>query len=205
MLSKTIPFARTLTQTLLRRPSLALTVQSAALALGLAMHQPCFANERSEAALLSFSAVVKSVDVAKREITLEGPMGNVSTLAVGPQVQRLEEVKPGNKVYVDYYVSLASEVREATPEEKAAGVSVIKEAARSPAEKMPAAGAVRITKAVTTVEGIDRPTHSLTIKGPQGTLYMVVVKDDVPLEQFKLGDTIVVTFTEALAVSLTKR
>ena len=45
---------------------------------------------------------------------------------------------------------------------------------------------------------------SLTLKGPLGKYHTVRVKDANKLTDLRLGDSIVVTYTEALAVEVTK-
>ena len=54
------------------------------------------------------------------------------------------------------------------------------------------------------IEGLDRPTRSLTLKGPRGNYVTVRARDVNNLQKLRLGDTIVVTYAEALAVSLEK-
>jgi hypothetical protein len=158
-----------------------------------------------EAVLTSVTAKVQAIDLDKREITLKGPEGKVVTLTVDKSVKRLDEVKVGDDVQADYYVALAAEVREPTAEEKATPLTVLESKAKAPPGTDPAAGGLRVIKAVTTVEGLDRPTQSLTVKGPRGNYATVRVKDPSKLEKLRLGDTIIVTYAEALAVSLEKR
>jgi hypothetical protein len=158
-----------------------------------------------EAVLTSVTAKVQAIDLDKREVTLKGPEGKVVTLTVDKSVKRLDEVKVGDDVQADYYIALAAEVREPTAEEKATPLTVLGAKAKAPPGTDPAAGGLRIIKAVTTVEGLDRPTQSLTVKGPRGNYATVRVKDPSKLEKLRLGDTIIVTYAEALAVSLEKR
>ncbi len=68
--------------------------------------------------LVSVTAKVEAIDQAKREVTLKGPLGNVVTFVVDERVKRLNEVKVGDEVTADYYVSLAGELRAPTKEEK---------------------------------------------------------------------------------------
>jgi hypothetical protein len=68
--------------------------------------------------LTSVTAKVEAIDYAKREVTLKGPLGNVVSFAVDERVQRLNEVKVGDEVTAEYYVSLAGELRTPTAEEK---------------------------------------------------------------------------------------
>jgi hypothetical protein len=101
-------------------------------------------------------------------------------------------------------VSYIAEFRAPTEAEKASPVTVMTEKAKSPAGTTPAAGGLRITKAVVTVEGLDRPTKSLTVSGKAG-MVTLPVEDVAALSKLRLGDTIIVTYTEALAISLEKR
>ena len=157
-----------------------------------------------KAQLVSVTAKVEAINQTTREVTLKGPLGNVVTFTVDKRVARLNEVKVGDEVIADYYVSFAAEFRAPTAEEKAKPVSVQTEMAKAPAGTEPAAGALRIIKSVVTVEGLDRPTKSLTVSGQAG-LVTVQVEDVAALSKLRLGDTIIVTYTEALAVSLQKR
>ena len=160
---------------------------------------------REDAVLVSVTANVQAIDLDKREVTLKGPLGNVVTFTVDKRVKRLNEVKVGDDVEADYYVAFAAEVRPPTDEEKANPLTVLEEKAKAPRGTDPAAGGLRVIKAVVTIEGLDRPTKSLTVAGPRGRLFTFQVEDVANLSKVRLGDTIVVTYTEALAVSLEKR
>jgi hypothetical protein len=156
--------------------------------------------------LVTATAKVHEFDPAKREITLMGPLGNEITFTVDQRVKRLDEIKIGDEVTVDYYVSLAGELRAPTEEEKKNPVTVAEGRARAPKGTEPAGGGLRVLKIVTTVEGLDLPTQSLTLKG-QGPLHHTVTvraRSIDNLKKLRLGDTIVVMYTEALAVSLQK-
>lgn len=160
---------------------------------------------REDAVLVSITASVQVIDLAQREITLKGPLGNVVTFTVDKRVKRLDEVKVGDNVEADYYVAFAVEVRPPTAEEKANPLTVLEEKAKAPRGTDPAGGGLRVIKAVVTVEGLDRPTKSLTVAGPLGNLFTFQVEDAANLSKLRIGDTIVATYTEALAVSLEKR
>lgn len=178
--------------------------------LGVGASAPGFAQAQApltkrDAVLVSVTAKVEAIDLAKREMTLKGPAGNVVTFTVDKRVARLNEVKVGDEVTADYYVAYAAEVRPPTDQEKANPIVVLEEPAKAPAGTEPAAGVLRRMKVVVTVEGLDRPTRSLTVAGPAGNLLTVQVEDVANLPKLRIGDTLVVTYTEALAVSLQKR
>lgn len=154
--------------------------------------------------LLTVTATVESVDVAKREVTLKGPEGNHVTLTVGDKVQRLNEVKAGDKVTVEYYIGIAGELRPPTEAEKAQPYVVLDEEARTPKGSAPAGAVVRTVRVVATVESLDLSTQTVTLKGPKGRYLTVRVDDPAKLQKAKLGDTVVVVATEGLAVSVEK-
>ena len=129
---------------------------------------------------------------------------NVTTLSVDQQVKRLNEIKTGDKVNIEYYISLASEIREPTPEEKENPITILAVAAKAPPETAPAAGGLRQIKAVVNIVAIDRPAERVTLKGPLGNTLTIRVLDPSRLEKVNVGDTVIVLYTEALAVSVEK-
>ncbi len=152
--------------------------------------------------LVNVTAAVTAINLETRELTLKGPLGNVVTLTVDQRVKRLGEIKVGDNIAVAYYVSLAAELRPPTEDEKQNPIQTSKELVSAPPGTMPAGGGLHVVKAVVTVEGLDRTTSSATLKGPRGNIASVRVKDPAILNSLKLGDTVVVTYTEALAVEL---
>jgi hypothetical protein len=157
---------------------------------------------REDAVLLSVTATVKAIDYTTREVTLKGPLGNEVTFTVDKRVKRLNEVKVGDEITADYYVSVAGEVREPTPEEEKEPIVALGAAGKAPPGTSPAAGGLRQFKVVTTIEGLDRPTRTITVKGPRGNYLTARVADPSRLTQVKIGDHVIVTYTEALAISL---
>src|SRR5437773_2143073 len=55
-----------------------------------------------------------------------------------------------------------------------------------------------------TVEAIDIPKREVTVKGPMGHLVTARVANPENLTKMRIGENIVVTYTEALAISLEK-
>src|SRR5262249_53598247 len=137
-------------------------------------------------------------------VTLKGPLGNVVTFTVDSRVKRLQEVKVGDLVRADYYISVAAEVRQPTAAEKENPLVVLDAAGKAPPGTSPAAGGLRRFRVVTTIEGLDRTTQTVTVKGPRGNYLTARVADPSRLSQVRIGETIVLTYTEALAISLEK-
>jgi len=160
---------------------------------------------REESVRASVTAKVTAIDPAKRQITLKGPEGREHTMTVDKAVRRFDEIKVGDEVTADYYASLAAEVRPPTADEKDSPLTEVDVAGRADKDSDPAAGGVRMVKAVTTVESIDQAKKTVTIKGPRGNTREIAVKDPATFAKLKQGDTVVITFTEALAISLEKK
>src|SRR4051812_43975678 len=61
----------------------------------------------------TINAVVETVDPASRELLLRGSGGGQSgpllSMVVSPRVQRLNQIRPGDRVTVQYYQALAAQ------------------------------------------------------------------------------------------------
>jgi hypothetical protein len=154
--------------------------------------------------LVTITASVQAINPETREVTLKGPLGNEVTFTVDQQVKRLNEVKVGDLVEADYYVSFAAELRKPTAEEVKEPIVLLGAVGKAPPGTSPAAGGLRQFKVVTTIEGLDRPTRTITVKGPRGNYFTARVAEPSRLTQMRIGENIVLTYTEALAISLEK-
>ena len=152
--------------------------------------------------LLSLAGRIEAIDYANREVTLKDQAGHVETFFVSDDVKRFGEAKVGDNVTAKYYAGLVAELRKPTPEEEKEPLVVLEGAGRAATSAAPAGGGVRRIKAVVTIEGLDRPTETITVRGPAGRYYMAQVADPENLTKMHIGDTIVVTLTEAAVVSL---
>jgi hypothetical protein len=159
---------------------------------------------RVETVHATLSAEVTAINLATREVTLKGPQSNEVTITVGPAVKRLDEVKVGDFVRVDYLVSVAAEIRKPTAEEAKHPLVITAAGGKTPEGETPAAVGARRFKVVTTIEILNRPAQTVTVKGPMGRYLTVRVADPARLTKVRIGDTVVIVFTEALALSLEK-
>lgn len=165
---------------------------------------PASSLGRKQAVLVSVTASVEAIDLKNREVTLKGPLGNEVTFVVDKKVKRLDEVKVGDLVQAEYYIAVVAELRKPTAEEKKNPLVVLDAAGKAPPGAPPAAGGLRTFRVVTTIEGLDRPTQTVTVRGPRGNYLTARVADPSRLTQARIGDNVVITYTEALAISLEK-
>ena len=62
--------------------------------------------------VITMTAKVISVDVASREVVLEGSNGGRRTIVAGPDVRNLAQVKPGDLVKATYSQAVAIELKK---------------------------------------------------------------------------------------------
>jgi hypothetical protein len=113
-------------------------------------------------------------------------------------------VKVGDEVTAHYYISIAGELRPPTDEEAHHPVAVVTGTAKAPKGTDPAGGTLHTIRVVTNVQGLDLTTRTVTLRGPGGDDVTIRAKNVDNLKKLRLGDTIVVTYTEAIAISLDK-
>ncbi len=154
--------------------------------------------------LVTVTATVQTINYETREVTLMGQLGNTISFVVDASVQRLNEIELNDLVVAEYYVSIAGELREPTPLERQQPFVVIEGVGRASDGTSPAGGALRAFQVVATVIGLDLPTQSVNLLGPRGNTGTIVAQNLDNLRALSLGDTIILTYTEALAISLIK-
>ena len=159
---------------------------------------------REDSVLASISATIESIDLETRVATLKGALGNLVTFVVDPAVERLDEFSVGDMVAADYYVSVAYELREPSAEERNNPLVFLDAEGKAAGDSPPAGVLVSQVRALCTIEGLDRPTETVTIRGPRGRYAMVRVIDPANLPTMRIGQSVVVTYTESLAISLEK-
>jgi len=152
----------------------------------------------------TLAATITAINLDTREVTIKGKQGNELTLVADPQITRLSEFHVGDEIVLDYSVSLAADIRQPTPEELAKPYSVIEDTTKATADKAPGVEGYKIIEAVVTVEGLDRQTKTVTVKGPKGNYVAIKVKDPATLEKLRLGDVALVVYSESFALRLEK-
>ncbi len=157
---------------------------------------------RNETVILNYTGTITDVDYPNREVTLKDPKGRIETFEVVNSVQRFNEAKVGDKVSVDYYLGFNAQIRKPSAEEEQNPLVVLEATGRAGPNETPTGTDQRQIRAVVTIEGLDRAKQTVTVKGPRGKYFVARVADPSRLDQVRIGDTIVLTFTEAAAISL---
>src|SRR5262245_28678903 len=148
---------------------------------------------------VTMKATIEEIDKTNRLITVKGEKGNEMTFYVDEAVQRFDALKVGDKITATYYEEVALELKkpgEVVPEESQAGVT-----GAIPGAKPGGVAGTQETMNVT-VQSIDMNTPSITVKTSDGSLVTRRVKDKGKLKNVQVGDTIVITTTQALAIEV---
>ena len=150
--------------------------------------------------LVEKTATVEAVDQSTRMVTLKGPEGNSVTFKASAEVRNLAQVKVGDQVKLAYYESLAVRVLKKDEAFPAAGESAAMARAK-PGEK-PAGVVGAETSVNATITAIDKKAKTATLKGEDGKSVTVTPRNPKNLEKVKVGDRLVITYTEAVAVKV---
>ena len=153
---------------------------------------------------VEIQATVQEIDLEKREVTLMGPHGNLVTVIVDDRVKRLNEVKKGDVVSAKYWSYMMAEFRDPTPDELKVPLVLLAEGGKAPEGMDPSAEVGAVVQAVVTIEIINRPNMEVTVMGPQGNFLTIPVADPDLIKQLNVGEAVVLTYAEALVLSLEK-
>jgi hypothetical protein len=153
---------------------------------------------------VSARAVVKTIDLQTRMVTLEMSGGNTLALKIGDQVQNLPQVRPGDTVTAHYYTSSAYVL--SPPGAKLPDDSLTIAGARAvPGEKPSgAAGSKMVVTGL--VVGVDPTLHTVSLVDPSGgqirSINVVTPEGQQSMKLVKIGDTITAIITEAVLVGV---
>jgi Cu/Ag efflux protein CusF len=153
----------------------------------------------SQGAVVTKTFVIDAIDYSSRRVTLRDEKGLMETIVAGPQVERFDALKVGDNVTFRYHESMVYAVRRpgtgAKPAESAGVV-------RTPGERPGGTISQQLTATVT-IEAIDMKVPSVTVKSDDGRRLAMKVENPKNLEGFKVGDRVEITYTQALAISVT--
>lgn len=153
---------------------------------------------------VNMEGTVTAISKETREITLKGPDGELMTVTAGENVKRFDEIAVGDVIELDYYTYIMAEFREPTAEELAEPVAVLADEYKAPADMAPGAAIGALVRAVVTIEILNRPNHLATVRGPNGNYVTISVEDEALMEKLHIGQVVIITYAEAMAVGLAK-
>lgn len=148
------------------------------------------------------TATVEAINHETREVTLRGPQGGSRTFIASEEARNLDQVGVGDIVVAEYVQNLSIEVFADDGTE--AGMGEIGAMSRSEKGEMPALTALDALVVTATVEEINLEANTFKLKGPSGEVREYEARDPANLKKAAVGDIVVITYTEAVALSVEK-
>lgn len=154
------------------------------------------------ASLITVNATVTSINHETREVTLKGADGKEIAITVGEEVKNLPQVEVGDHVKIAYYEAVNFKVLGKDEAEPAAAAISAMETA--PPGQKPSGSMSTKQSVVATIEAIDKDSQTVTLKGPQGNSRTVRARNPENLDKVAVGDRVLITLTNAVAVDVTE-
>jgi hypothetical protein len=157
---------------------------------------------REDTQVVVVEARVSAIDLDKRLVTIQDASGGEATFHADEAVRNLPQVKVGDTLVGELIQSVVLELRAPTPEELAAGTSLLDVVATAAPGEKPAGHFVRQLRALLTVQAIDKQAGTATLVGPAGNARTIPARDPKNLDLVEVGDTVVATYTESLRLEV---
>ena len=142
--------------------------------------------------------VIEAIDTATRTVTLRDSDGNVESVVCGPEVERFNQLKKGDKVTLRYYESIVYAIKP--PGSGPTGASGTAGVVRTPDK--PGGTISQQLTAVVTVTALDLKVPSISISTADGRKMSFKLDNPKNAEGVKVGDKVEITYTQALAISV---
>ena len=181
------------------------------LAATLLFSAPCWAEEAPAATekpslfssqTVKLSALVEAINHETRELTLRGPEGNSVTFTVSEEAQNLDQVNVGDIVMAELVRSMSIEVF--ANDGSAPSVGALSAEGRAAKGEAPGLAAIDAVVVTATVEEINLEDNTFKLKGPNGEIRQYEARDPENLKKAEVGDIVVITFTDSVAITVEK-
>ncbi len=148
------------------------------------------------------SAQVTAVDAATRTLTIKDAAGTTETVKVPPEVKRFGEIAVGDTINVELEQGLLLEYQPVGTD--AVEPQAVVAGATAAAGQAPGAAIGGGVMATVTVVKIDPKARVVSLQGPRGNVYQVKAGPKVQLEKLQVGDRLLATYVESVAIQLEK-
>lgn len=191
------------------KKQLTLSVVTLALALAAGSAAAQTVTQKAEAGqgkaevaqLVELNGTITALDYTTRDVTLKTDKGEELSFVAGEEVKRLNDIKVGDRVEIQYYESLTlklSKVEGGTP-------STAEASSEMRAEPTELPGGVKTTSTTITakVTAVDAKAGTVTLVGPKGRSVTLDVEADI-LAKVKVGDLVSAVYTQAVAANVSR-
>ncbi|MDQ0143254.1 Cu/Ag efflux protein CusF [Cupriavidus necator] len=139
------------------------------------------------------------VNVPRRTVTLKSGDGKITDLVVRPEARNFEQLKVGDTVTIEYREALTMSLK------KGSGALAMHEreiSERAAPGAKPGGTVGREVTVTADVVAFDTDARTVTLKGPNGRVVVLLVGDPTRLNGIQKGDRVEAVYTEAVAVSV---
>ena len=163
------------------------------------MAKPSFSASQSS----TVSAVVEAIDHETRVVTVRKANGEEVTFTASDDARNLDQVSVGDILVAEYVETVSVEVMENEGfEPEAIEATAL---ARTEKGEMPGVAAMAANVVISTVEEINLEANTFKLKGPDGVVSEYVARNPENLKRSAVGDLVVITVTEAIAITVEKQ
>lgn len=153
----------------------------------------------TQGASVTETFVIDAIDYSTRTVTLRDSDGLTESIVCGPEVERFNQLKVGDKVTFRYYESMVYAIKKpgTGPARPAETGGVV----RTPG-KTPGGTLSQQMTTVVTIAALDMKVPSVTVTTADGRKMSFKIEDPKNAEGVKVGDKVEITYTQALAISV---
>lgn len=154
----------------------------------------------AEREVITMTATVQAVDLRQRLVTLKPKGGKPFTIQVSEEVRNLPQVRVGDRVVARYTEAMAVQFSR----DISGGLTGRRETLsgdRAALGERPAGSVRNTVEIIANVLAIDQKTRKVTLQGPERSL-TVRAPRDVDISRLDVGDQILLTYIEDLAIAV---
>lgn len=157
-------------------------------------------GEQVVEAEVAWQGTVTSVEPGQRLLSLRDAEGRERTVRVDEQVQRLERMRPGDRVEVYYRRSLVFDMQPAGSAEPGA---YIWEDEQHPDPERPGVVDREMVEVLSPLVAVDAAANTISVQAPNGSVHVLDVEEPrhrEALSRLSVGDLLRIRFLRLLAV-----
>ena len=146
---------------------------------------------------------VTAVDQKARTVTVQRQDGELVTIQVPAESQNLDQVYPGARFLVRYLQSVAISISPTGGEPSSDVTSSVQMSEKG---ANPGGVITQVIQVQVRVDAIDYDNRTVVLTGPEGNSFKLAVDESVKrLNEVKVGDIVVVGYTQALAAEMIRK
>ena len=146
------------------------------------------------------AAEVTAINHDTREVTVRKDDGEVLTFTAPEEARNLAQVTVGDILLAEYEETISIELM--ANDGYGPGAVQVDALDRAAEGEMPGMAAMETTVVTAKVEEINLEANTFKLRGPEGEITEYAARNPANLKRAKVGDLVVITVTEAVAITM---